>query len=334
MKRPPFYLTVLFGGTIFIAAAIAIPSTCVSSPPNGKAPQHSSQPQRSQSPRQNGQSRPQSQRSQPQHSQAQRSQSQHSSQPQRSQPPRQNAQSRPPVNNGGSVHNNGGGGKVTRRVTTNALTGQVIKDERYGNDSPIHQTYRREPGRNPSAPQPFPGRHPGYNHGFYPPPPGPRPGYYPYDYPLFPAYPPPPPGFPPPPAFWPGFIVNGVTVWANSSAPVYPNVEQIGLYTVYNNMGVKSGSLLLYYKENENLLGGYFNPSGTKYTRSVEGIVSNVNGVPTAMFTVNDQYKTQCAVPMNQLVGAETASGIMTIPNQGLNDVVSEASRFTLKRIK
>ena len=334
MKHQSFYRTVTIAIVIMVAFVFSTISDSAGAPPSrpgGGRP--------SSSPRPSSASRPGGRPSSPAPRQGTQP-PRHNSSPQRhSQPPRNGGQVRPPAHNGNGPNHHDGGSRVTRRVTTNALTGKVIKDERFGNDSPIRRTYSPDLIDRPGLPHPYPGRHPGYNHGFYPPPPPPHhhhhPGYYPYSpYPLLPAYPPPPIGFPPPPAFWPGFIVNGVTVWANSSVPVYSNVQQIGLFGVYDSMGVRSGSLLMYFNQKDNLLGGYFNPAGTKYTRSVEGIVSNVNGVPTAMFTVNDQFKTQCAVPMNQLLGGASASGVMTIPNQGLDGATPEASTFTLQRIK
>ena len=151
-----------------------------------------------------------------------------------------------------------------------------------------------------------------------------------------PAYPPPPPGFPPPPEFWPGFIYNGLPVLINANVnviPNYPNLQQLGLFGVYDSYSTHCGSLLIYYNQQTNKLGGYFNPVGTKYTRSVQGIVSMVNGVQTAMFTVNDQFKTECAVPFNELLAGASASGTMLIPSQNAGGE-PEATTFTLQRLK
>ena len=219
------------------------------------------------------------------------------------------------------------------------LTGKVIKDEQFGNTSPIHRTTQPgtfdRPGMGPG-----PGYFPGGRFGHNPPPPPPHRPYYPYYpntyYPALPAYPPPPPGFPPPPSFWPGFIYNGLPVLINANVnviPNYPNIQQLGLFGVYDSYGNRSGSLLVYYNPQNNKLGGYFNPAGTKYTRSIQGIVSMVNGVQTAMFTVNDQFKTECAVPFSGLLAGATASGTMLIPSQAPDDS-PEATTFTLQRLQ
>ena len=235
--------------------------------------------------------------------------------------------------------NDNHGGRVVRRVTSNTLTGEVIRDEYFGHTSPIH---RGEPFDRPGiGPGYYPG---GYHPGHNPPPPPPRPYYpsrpYPYYpntyYPALPAYPPPPPGFPPPPEFWPGFIYNGLPILINANVnviPNYPNIQQLGLFGVYDSYGNRSGSLLVYYNPRNSKLGGYFNPVGTKYTRSVQGVVSMVNGVQTAMFTVNDQYKTECAVPFSGLLAGATTSGTMLIPRQVLGDT-PQASTFTLQRLQ
>ena len=247
-----------------------------------------------------------------------------------------NTQPRP-----GGQPNSNNGGRVVRRVTTNTLTGQVIKDERFGNTSPIHRTTQPgtfdRPGMGP-GPGHIPGGHPGGHPGHNPPPPPPRP-YYPYYpntyYPGLPAYPPPPPGFPPPPAFWPGFIYNGLPILINANVnviPNYPNIQQLGLFAVYDNYGNRSGSLLVYYNPQNSKLGGYFNPAGTKYTRSIQGLVSMVNGVQTALFTVNDQYKTECAVPFSGLLASSSASGIMMTPSQAGEE--PNAATFTLQRLQ
>jgi hypothetical protein len=151
-----------------------------------------------------------------------------------------------------------------------------------------------------------------------------------------PAYPPPPPGFPPPPEFWPGFIYNGLPILINANInviPNYPNIQQLGLFAVYDSYGNRSGSLLVYYNPRNSKLGGYFNPAGTKYTRSIQGLVSMVNGVQTAMFTVNDQYRTECAVPFSSLLAGSSASGTMLTPSQVPGDT-PVAAAFSLQRLQ
>ena len=334
--KQTFYLTAL-GAAFLTAALISDVSDCNGAPPSG----NHSRPSGGAPSRPGGSStRPSAAPQRP------------SAAPQRQNaaPPRQssprpsggqtNAQPRP----GGQAGqpNNNNGGRVVRRVTTNTLTGKVIKDERFGNTSPIHRTNQPgsfdRPGMGP-GPGYAPGGHPGHN-----PPPPPRPynpprpyPYYPNTYyPALPAYPPPPPGFPPPPDYWPGFIYNGLPILINANVnviPNYPNIQQLGLFGVYDSYGNRSGSLLVYYNPNNSKLGGYFNPVGTKYTRSVQGIVSMVNGVQTAMFTVNDQYKTECAVPFSGLLAGASTSGTMLIPSQVLGDT-PQASTFTLQRLQ
>lgn len=312
MKHQTFYLTAL-GAAFLSAALISDVPDCIGAPPPGNHSRPSGAPSRpggSNSRPGNAPSRPGGQT---------------------------NVQPRP-----GGQSNNNNGGRVVRRVTSNTLTGKVIKDEHFAPTSPIHRSQPAPYNRPDNGPGP--GHVPGHHPGHYPPPPPrtyypPRP-YYPYHpnsyYPALPAYPPPPPGFPPPPEFWPGFIYNGFPLVINANVnviPNYPNIQQVGLFGVYDNYGNRSGSLLVYYNPRNNKLGGYFNPAGTKYTRSVQGIVSVVNGVQTAMFTVNDQYKTECAVPFSQLLAGSSATGTMLIPSQ-VADGTPEAAVFTLQRLQ
>ena len=345
--KQTFYLTVL-GAAFLTAALISDVPDCNGAPPSGNhsrpsggAPSHPG----------GSSTRPSAPPTRQNAAPPRQSSTRPSGSPQRQNaaPPRQssprpsggqtNAQPRP-----SGQPNNNNGGRVVRRVTTNTLTGKVIKDERFGNTSPIHRTNQPgsfdRPGMGP-GPGYGPGGHSGHNP---PPPPPPRPYYpsrpYPYYpntyYPALPAYPPPPPGFPPPPEFWPGFIYNGLPILINANVnvvPNYPNIQQLGLFGVYDSYGNRSGSLLVYYNPNNSKLGGYFNPVGTKYTRSIQGVVSMVNGVQTAMFTVNDQYKTECAVPFSGLLAGASTSGTMLIPSQVLGDT-PQASTFTLQRLQ
>ena len=333
--KQTFYLTVL-GAAFLTAALISDVPDCNAAPPPGNHSRPGSAPSRpgGSSTRPGGSSRPSGS------------------------PSRPGGSSRPvgtPSRPGGTSYSGGhtsvqprpggqpssNGGRVVRRVTTNSHTGKVIKDEHFAPTSPIHRTY--QPGTYDR-----PGMEPGYHHGGYPghnPPPPPRPyypsrPYYPYYpstyYPGLPAYPPPPPGFPPPPSYWPGFIYNGLPLFINANVnviPSYPNIQQLGLFAVYDSSGNRSGSLLVYYNPQNNKLGGYFNPAGTKNTRSVQGLVSMVNGVQTAMFTVNDQYKTECAVPFSALLAGSSASGVMLTPSQ-VSGVEPEGSTFTLQRLQ
>ena len=255
--------------------------------------------------------------------------------------PRPSGPSAPPSRPGGSS-----GGRVIRKVTTDTHTGKVIKSEPMGPTSPIHRTYQPEPSGHPG---PGPGRFSGGPHGHNPPPP-PRPyynypyysngyysnGYYPNYYPSFPAYPT-LPGFPPPPDYWPGYIYNGLPFILNANVNVTPstntNIHQLGLFEVYDSSETLCGSLLIYYNSKNKKLGGYFNPAGTKNTCSVQGIISTVNEVETALFTVDDQNKTECAVPVSALISGDSASGIMLIPSKSIG-ADPEGSTFTLKRLK
>ncbi len=335
--KQTFYLTAL-GAAFLSAALISNVSESIGAPPSGNhsrpggAPSHPG-----------GASRPGGAPSRPGGGISSRPSSPrpsgHVSSPSRPSAPRPSGHVNPPSRPGGHPgpsHDNHGG-RVVRRVTSNTLTGEVIRDENFGYTSPIHRTY--QPGVF-DHPGPGPGHHPGH----YPPPP-PRPyypsrSYYPYYsnsyYPALPAYPPPPPGFPPPPAFWPGFIYNGLPILINANVnviPDYPNIQQLGLFGVYDSYGNRSGSLLIYYNPQNNKLGGYFNPAGTKYTRSIQGLVSTVNGVQTAMFKVNDQFQTECAVPFSELLAGASASGMMLTPSQ-VDGGEPEGAVFTLQRLK
>ena len=324
MKHQTFYLTVL-GAAFLTAALISDVPDCIGAPP----------------PPSGNHSRPSGAPSRPGGSSMRPSgtPSRQNAAPPRQSSPRPNGGQMNSQPRSGGQPNGNNGGRVTRRITTNTLTGKVIKDERFGNTSPIHRTTQPgtfdRPGMGP-GPGHFPGGHPGHNP---PPPPPPRP-YYPYHpntyYPALPAYPPPPPGFPPPPSYWPGFIYNGLPILINANVnviPNYPNIQQLGLFGVYDSYGNRSGSLLIYYNPQNGKIGGYFNPAGTKYTRSVQGLVSMVNGVQTALFTVNDQYKTECAVPFSGLLAGATTSGTMLIPSQAPGDT-PDAATFTLQRLQ
>ena len=343
--KQTFYLTAL-GAAFLSAALISDVSDCIGAPPSqgnhsrpgGASPRPGGAPSRpSGTPRPGGSPRPSGSPSRPGGSSHPSGSPQHAA-PSRQSSPRPsgghvNPQPRPSGQHNPSNGNNGG--RVVRRVTSNTLTGEVIRDEYFGATSPIHRD-RPEPFDRPGI---GPGYHPGGYPGHNPPPPPPPRPYYPYYpntlYPL-PAYPPPPPGFPPPPAFWPGFIYNGLPILINANVnviPNYPNIQQLGLFAVYDSYGNRSGSLLVYYNPLNSKLGGYFNPVGTKYTRSVQGLVSMVNGVQTAMFTVNDQFKTECAVPFSDLLAGASASGTMLTPSQVLGGE-PEAAAFSLQRLK
>ncbi|MBQ2619987.1 MAG: hypothetical protein IJF84_01465 [Thermoguttaceae bacterium] len=254
---------------------------------------------------------------------------------QTSAPPRQSA----PHSGGQSNGNNGG--RVVRRVTTDTNTGKVIKDERFGNTSPIHRTYHQgsynipyydpEPVYTPPS-QPGKKTTPSTPKKPRIPPRMPKSG---SSFPGMPAYPPAPPGFPPPPDFWASYLYYGLPVLINVRVkviPDYPNIQQMGVYAVYDGYGKLSGSLLVYYNRQNAKLGGYFNPVGTKYTRSIQGLVSEINGIQTANFIVNDQFKTQCTVQFSDLFGT-SASGTMLIPSR-FEGISPEVETFMLQRLR
>lgn len=238
-------------------------------------------------------------------------------------------------------NNDNKGGRVVRRVTTNTHTGKVIKDEQFAPTSPIHQTYQPGFYNNPTL-FPDPGNVPSVHSGNKTttttpqkprmPPRMPRSS---SNFPGLPAYPPAPPGFPPPPDFWPSFLYYGLPVLLKvrvSSIPDYPSIQQLGVYAVFDGYGARSGSILIYYNRLNSRLGGYFNPVGTKYTRSVQGLVSDINGVQTANFIVNDQFKTECTVQFSDLFGT-SAAGTMFIPSR-IKGFSPQVETFTLQRLK
>lgn len=238
-------------------------------------------------------------------------------------------------------HNDNKGGRVVRRVTTNTHTGKVIRDEQFAPTSPIHQTYQPGFYNIPSyvpVPEYVPPVHSENNTSSSTPKKPRMPPRKPQsssNFPGLPAYPPAPPGFPPPPDFWSSYLYYGLPVLFKvrvTSIPDYPSIQQLGVYAVFDGYGAHSGCILIYYNRLNCRLGGYFNPVGTKYTRSVQGLVSEINGIQTANFIVNDQFKTQCTVQFSDLFGT-SASGSMLIPSR-IKGFSPEFETFTLRRLK